>query len=129
MGQTDIISISLRAAIAMQMSDRRITLEECTPQSWKATIGVGGNEADKSVIKAKLEATFSTSFPAKMPNPNGGRAINFKHDVSDATGIALWGVQKHHLALSFAAPVPISMPSLHRPTTAGVSTAPRTKRS
>lgn len=127
--QTDVISYSLRAVIAMEASSRGITLEEVAPQSWKVAIGVAGNEADKSAIQAKLEATFGESFPAKMPNPNGGRAINFKHDASDATGIGLWGVRKHHLALSFAAPVPISMPSLYRQTTTGVGTAPRTKRS
>merc|ERR1711998_66829 len=102
MGQTDIISISLRAAIAMEMDDRRITLEECTPQSWKATIGVSGNETNKSVIKAKLEATFGASFPAKMPNPNGGRAVNFMTDASDAAGIGLWGLLKHHASLTYA---------------------------
>ena len=115
---TDTISISLRAVIAMEMSARGIALHECTPQSWKATIGVAGNEVDKSIIKAKLEATLGASFPPKMPNPNGGRAVNFMTDASDAAGIGLWGLQNHHASLSYAAPVVISMPSFPPPETA-----------
>lgn len=94
----------------METSSLQITLDEAAPQSWKSSIGVAGNEADKAVIRAKLETTFGASFPVKMPNPNGGRDIKFRTDASDAAGIGLWGVQKRHPSLSFANPVAISTP-------------------
>ena len=108
----DAISFYLRAAIFMETSARDIAVTELAPQSWKSNIGVSGAEADKAVIKAKLQCTFGASFPSKLPNPSSGRQINFKTDASDAAGIALAGAKQAHTSLTLATPVVISAPSI-----------------
>ena len=108
----DAISYHLRSVIAMETNSSGISLTELAPQSWKSAIGVSGGEADKAVIKTKLESTFNANFPAKIPNVSSGRAIKFKTDASDAAGIALAGAMQQHASISFAPQLAISAPAI-----------------
>jgi len=112
------INYKLRGVVEEEVATRDLPFADAQPNEWKSSIGVGGNEEDKTVIKAKLEATFGAQFPAKLPNPNGGRDLNFRTDASDAVGIGVWGLQRQHASLSMASPIVISTPALRTGTRA-----------
>jgi len=101
--QGDAISVKLRAAIEIEFARREIKYIECAPQTWKLSVTRNGR-AEKEEVKAAIELAMRHHFPAKVyANTKWTRDKKKLLDASDATGIALYGVNQFcgH-ALSFA---------------------------
>lgn len=95
------LNMFYRAAIYMLMRDRGITYRVVSPSQWKKFVvdrrvgakpPAAGKDAQKIMVKTAIESAFGVRFPATTCVD--GRNLKFKYDVSDAVGIAIFGLNE-----------------------------------
>lgn len=95
------LNVLYRAAIYMLMRDRGIPYRVVPPSEWMKfvldrRVGVkasaAGKDAKKVIVKTAIESAFGVRFP--ITTCVDGRVLKFKYDVSDAVGIAIFGLHE-----------------------------------
>jgi Holliday junction resolvasome RuvABC endonuclease subunit len=110
------LNVYFRAAIFMLLSSRGVRYRKFSPTHWKTFItgaasgrpgkqrvlAEGKASANKTVVFDALRDRYGVSFPETTTI--NGRKLKFKYDVSDAVGIAFFGVHLEHPHAVFPSP-------------------------
>ena len=89
------LNIEVRGLVKAHTRPPIDCVHEYYPQTWKAGIGLPGDESRKDKIRAHVEERIGQPLPAKVLSPATGRMIKVPSDVSDAIGIGLYGLSRY----------------------------------
>ena len=97
------LNLYLRGAVAMVLDKKEINYKFVSPSEWKSFVtgirsgrptkhmkDTWGTQANKKIIVDKLKERYDIDFPDTITI--NGRKRKFKYDISDATGILLYGI-------------------------------------